>query len=72
MQRVQSVIILIVNLVQALADLIKALVALFQADDDLVQALVALVQAHPSQGGLIWVVRRQVEGGPGSWLVGAV
>ena len=35
-------------------------------------ALVALVQAHPPQGGLIWVVRRQVVVGPGSGLVGAV
>ena len=39
---------------------------LVQAHVDLVQALVDLVQAHPPQGGLIWVVRRQVEVGPGS------
>ena len=38
----------------------------------LVQALVALVQAHPPQGGLIWVVRRQVVVGPGSGFVGVV
>ena len=51
--------------VQAHVDLVQALIAL-------VQALVALVQAHPPQGGLIWVVRRQVVVGPGSRLVGAV
>ena len=47
----------------------------------LVQALVALVQAHvdlvlaqPPQGGLIWMVRRQIVEvvGSGSGLVGAV
>ena len=38
----------------------------------LVQALVDLVQTHPSQGGLIWVVRKQVIVGPGSGWVGAV
>ena len=57
--------VLVVALVQALADLDKAHV-------DLVQALVALVQTHPPQGGLIWLVRRQVVMGPGSGLVGAV
>ena len=34
--------------------------------------IVALVQAHPPQGGLISVVRRQVVVRPGSGLVGAV
>ena len=43
--------------------------ALFQAHVALVQALVSLVQAHPPQGGLIWVVRRQVIVGPGSGLL---
>ena len=65
--------ILIVFLVQALVDLIQALVALVQARVDIVvQALDALVQTHPPQGGLVWVVRRQVVVGPGSGLVGAV
>ena len=45
---------------------------LVPAHVDLVQSFVALVQAHPPQGGLIWVVRRQVVVGPGSGLVGAV
>ena len=45
---------------------------LVQARVDLVQALVALVQTHPSQGELIWLVRRQVAMGTGSGLVGAV
>ena len=59
-------------LVQAHVDLVQALVALVQAYVDLVQALVALVQAHTTQGGLIWVVRRQVLVGPGFGLVGAI
>ena len=45
---------------------------LVQAHVDLIQTLVALVQAHPPQGGLIWMVKRQVVVGPGSGLVGAV
>ena len=54
----RSLKILIVSIVQALVDL--------------VQTLVALVQAHPPQGGLILVVKRQVVVGPGSGLVGSV
>ena len=54
---------------------------LVQGHVELVQALVALVQAHvdlvlaqPPQGGLIWMVRRQIVEvvGSGSGLVGAV
>ena len=81
-----SVEILIVDLVQALVDLVQALnalvlahvdlvqalIAVVQAFIDLVQALVALVQVHPPQGGLTCVVRRQVVVGPGSGLIGAV
>ena len=59
-------------LVQAHVDLVQSLVARVQAHVDLVQALVALVQVHPPQGGLIWVVCRQVVVGPGFGLVGAV
>ena len=44
-------------------------VALVQALVVLVQTLVALVQAHPTLGGLIWVVKRQVVVGPGSGSV---
>ena len=48
----------------------------------MVQAIVVLVEAHPPQNlvhggegiqeGLIWVVRRHVDVGPGSGLVGSV
>ena len=51
---------------------IQLVVALVPAHVDLVQALIALVQTHPSQGGLIWLVRRQVVVGPGSGLVVSV
>ena len=64
--------VLVVALVQALVDLVQALIAFVQAHVDLIQALSALVQTHPPQGGLIWLVRRQVVMGPGSGLVGAV
>ena len=74
-----SIRVLFVALVQDLVDLVQAFVACVQAQVNLVQALVALaqslvalVQAHPPQGGLMWVVRRQVVVGPGSGLVGAV
>ena len=50
----------------------QAHVELVQAHVNLVHDLVALVQAHPTQGGLIWVVRRKVVMGPGSGSVGAV
>ena len=62
----------LVALVQALIALVQAHVALVQAHVALVQALVALVWARPPQGGLIWVVRRQVVMGPGSGLAGAI
>ena len=38
----------------------------------LVQALVALVQAHPPQGGLVCVVRKQIVVGTGFGLFGSV
>ena len=62
----------LVGLVQAHVDLVQALVALVQALVALVQALFSLVQVHPTQGGLIWLVRRQVVVGPGSGLVVSV
>ena len=64
-EKLLAIRVLVVALVQALVDLVQALVAL-------VHALVPLVQAHPPQGGLIWLVRRQVVVGPGSGLVGPV
>ena len=39
---------------------------------DLLQALFALFQALNAQGGLKWMVRRQVVVGPWTGLVGAV
>ena len=52
-------------LVQSHVDRVRALVALVQASVVLVLDLVDLVLAHPPQGGLIWVVSRQVVLGPG-------
>ena len=71
-EELHAIRVLVVALVQALVALVQALVAIVQAHVDLIQAFVALVQAHPPQGGLIWLVRRQVVMGPGSGLVGAV
>ena len=48
--------------------MVQARVALVKAHVDLVLARVAHVQAHPPQGGLIWVVKRQVVVGPRSGL----
>ena len=72
---VQALVALVqahVDFVQAHVDFVQTLVALVQAHVDLIQTLVALVQAHPPQGGLIWVIRRQVVVGPGSGLAGAI
>ena len=61
-----------VDLVQALVAFVQAHVDLVQAHIDLVQALVALVQAHPPQGGLVCVVRKQIVVGTGFGLFGSV
>ena len=58
MEELHAIRVLVVALVQALADL--------------VQVFVALVQTLPPQGGLAWLVRQQVVRGPGSGLVGSV
>ena len=47
-------------------------IGLVQALNALFQALVPLVKADSSQGGLIWLERRQVVVGPGSGWVGSV
>ena len=60
-----AVRVLDIALVQVHVDLVQALVTLFQA-------LVPLVKADSSQGGLIWLERRQVVVGPGSGWVGSV
>ena len=68
-----SVRVLIVALVQALDALVRGHVDLVQALVALFQALIALFQAHPPQGGLVWMIKKQVVvQGLGSGLVGAV
>ena len=67
-EEILSIRVLVVAPVQALVDLVQALV-LVQAHVDLVLALVALVQAHPPQGGLLCVVKRQIVVGHGSGFI---